>query len=290
MIFNNEQLPLPGMPDPVEDSEDYEDANANASQGSFLEDANYDDTEQDIPYGLQERDLEENRKRVQGGQPTTNLVFSAYQADNAEVFPKVLSLHVPEGALVADVTYGKGVFWKNVTRTHYRIFASDVHTEAMLQADCRYLPYKCDAFDCVVLDPPYMESLLREEEQHRGAVGTHVAFRSAYRGGVPDNGHNKTDEPKKWHAAVLDLYVRAGVEAYRILRKGGILIVKCQDEVSAGKQWLTHVEIVNSYVQMGFYAKDLFVLVRTNKPGVSRIKKQLHARKNHSYFLVFLKL
>jgi hypothetical protein len=40
---------------------------------------------------------------------------------------------------------------------------------------------------------------------------------------------------------------------------------------------------------LGFYAKDLFVLTRTNRPGVARLIQQLHARKNHSYFLVFEK-
>jgi hypothetical protein len=40
---------------------------------------------------------------------------------------------------------------------------------------------------------------------------------------------------------------------------------------------------------MGFYAKDLFVLVRPNRPVVARLIKQVHARKNHSYFLVFQK-
>jgi hypothetical protein len=40
---------------------------------------------------------------------------------------------------------------------------------------------------------------------------------------------------------------------------------------------------------MGFYAKDLFVVVRQNRPGVSRILRQEHARKNHSYFIVFVK-
>ena len=93
----------------------------------------------------------------------------------------------------------------------------------------------------------------------------------------------------KWHAAVTDLYREAGREAYRVLRDNGILIVKCQDEVSANKQWLTHVEIINDYEELGFYTKDLFVVVRSNKPSVTRLKKQVHARKNHSYFLIFLK-
>jgi hypothetical protein len=62
-------------------------------------------------------------------------------------------------------------------------------------------------------------------------------------------------------AAVLDLYFRASKEAHRVLRDGGILIVKCQDEVSANKQRLTHVEIINELNRLGFYAKDLFVVV-----------------------------
>jgi hypothetical protein len=74
-----------------------------------------------------------------------------------------------------------------------------------------------------------------------------------------------------------------------VLRDGGVLIVKCQDEVSANRQRLTHVEVVRAYEELGFYTKDLFVVVRPNRPGVSRLKRQEHARKNHSYFLVFVK-
>jgi hypothetical protein len=66
-----------------------------------------------------------------------------------------------------------------------------------------------------------------------------------------------------------------------------VLIVKCQDEVSANKQRLTHVEIITAYEALGFYTKDLFVLLRSNRPGISRLKTQVHARKNHSYFIVF---
>jgi hypothetical protein len=43
------------------------------------------------------------------------------------------------------------------------------------------------------------------------------------------------------------------------------------------------------YEKMGFVAEDLFVIVRNNRPGVSRMVRQVHARKNHSYFLVFWK-
>ncbi len=224
------------------------------------------------------------KRRTQSGMTTSDLIFSAYQETNSEVFPKVLKLHVPLFSTVADVTYGKGVFWRNVPDGDYNVLASDLKTGV----DCRDLPYEKASIDCVVLDPPYMEGLLRENNNHRSGAGTHVSFREAY----SDNGKAKipTKPTKaKWHAAVLELYVDAGIEAFRVLRKHGVLIVKCQDEVSANKQWLTHIEITLEYAKLGFYAKDLFVVVRKNKPGVSRIKKQIHARKNHSYFLVFVK-
>lgn len=224
-------------------------------------------------------------KRVQGGKTTSDLILSAHQAGNAEVFPEVLALHVPKGSKVADVTYGKGVFWRNVSETDYELFPTDI----AMGVDCRDLPYKSGSIDCVVLDPPYMEGFYRKQNKQKAGSGTHAAFRSAYSNGDEVNQDKVNTGTKKWHGAVTEMYFSASREAHRVLRKKGILIVKCQDEVSAGKQWLTHVEVINELEKMGFYTKDLFVVVRTNKPSVSRIKRQIHARKNHSYFLVFIK-
>jgi len=219
------------------------------------------------------------KKRVQGGIATSDVLQSAHIGTNADLFPKILELHVPKGSVVADVTYGLGVFWRNVPKGKYVLIASDLKTGV----DFRKLSYTDGSIDCVVLDPPYMEGLLRRNTKHLSGVGSYHAFRNAYSDG------NGSDTEPKWHAAVLDLYFKAGKEAHRILRDEGIFIVKCQDEVSAGKQNLTHVEIINEYAKLGFYAKDLFVLVRPNNASVSRLLKQVHARKNHSYFLVFVK-
>ena len=224
-----------------------------------------------------------NGKRVQGGEATSDLIVSAHVAGNAEVFPQVLALHVPEGSVVADVTWGKGVFWRNVPDTSYEVKATDI----AMGVDCRELPYDDDSIDCVVLDPPYMEGFYRKNGGQKAGSGTHSAFRDAYSNGNEVNEKHKGT--RKWHGAVTDMYFQAGAEAYRVLKNKGILITKCQDEVSAGRQWLTHVEIINEYESLGFYTKDLFVVVRPNKPGVSRLLNQVHARKNHSYFLVFVK-
>jgi len=220
------------------------------------------------------------KRKSPDGVATTDVILSAHVGGNAEVFEQVIRLHVPEGSTVADVTWGKGVFWKNIAPGKYDLHASDMKTGV----DCRKLPYGDASHDCIVLDPPYMEGLFRRSKGNLAGAGTHAAFRDHYSNGL------ETSDGPKYHAAVLDLYFRAAREAHRVLREGGVLVVKCQDEVSANQQHLTHVEIINECSQMGFYAKDLFVVVRQNRPGVSRILQQEHARKNHSYFIVFVKI
>jgi len=215
-----------------------------------------------------------SRRKSPDGVPTNDLVFSALLGTNDELFPKILSLYVARGSTIADVTYGKGVFWKEVRKDQYRLLTTDIQNGV----DCRSLPYANNSIDCVVLDPPYM---------HTPGGTAHVAhqnYEGYYRNNSTTNGSGK-----KYHEAVLDLYFAAGDDAFRVLRSHGILIVKCADEVCANQQRLTHVEIIQDYTKKGFVIEDLFVLLRQNRPGVSRVIKQVHARKNHSYFLVFRK-
>ena len=221
-------------------------------------------------------------RRSPCGSASTELVLSAHVGTNADVFPHVLQLHVKEGAKIADVTYGKGVFWRKVNTTSYDLHISDLATGV----DCRVLPYENGSLDVVVFDPPYMEGFFRAGGTTKAGAGTHTAFRDHY-----SHGNEKPRQGGgKWHAAVVDLYVEGGREAWRVLKDKGIFIVKCQDEVSANRQNLTHVEIINAYLTVGFSCKDLFVVVRPNRPGMSRVIEQIHARKNHSYFLVFIKV
>jgi hypothetical protein len=109
---------------------------------------------------------------------------------NDEVFPHVLKLYVPEGSLFADVTYGKGVFWKQVPKGAYDLRASDLQTGV----DCCKLPYGDTTIDCVVFDPPYMHTPGGTAHQN------HQNFEHYYY-------NNRTENTsKKYHDAVLDLY------------------------------------------------------------------------------------
>ena len=214
------------------------------------------------------------KRRVRHGDATNDLVFSASADGNDCVFPRILDLYVSAGSVIADVTYGKGVFWRRVPRDRYELLATDVRDGV----DCRDLPYGDGEIDCVVLDPPYMHT------PGGTAHEVHIPFEEHYRNNASGN---RTES--KYHEAVLDLYRDAGREAYRVLKDRGVLVVKCQDEVCSNRQRFTHVEIMRMYDDLGYVAEDLFVVMRNNRPGVSRAIRQIHARKNHSYFLIFWK-
>ena len=75
-----------------------------------------------------------------------------------------------------------------------------------------------------------------------------------------------------------------------VLNKNGILIFKCQDKISSGKQYMSHCFIYNEAVKVGFYPKDMFVLLAKNRLVADWQKKnQKNSRKFHSYFWVFEK-
>ena len=240
-------------------------------------------------------------RRVQGGEATSNIVRSAIVGSNDLLFPQILDLHVPDGSRIADVTFGRGVFWKSVDRTRYTVLGSDLALDAPIRTrfpdldldtgiDFADLPYESESLDAVILDPPYMEGFYRPSPGTRAGQGTHSSFQRAYSSGTEvGEGGQAARGRLAWQDRVVDAYIKAGVEAHRVLRPEGTLIVKCQDAVSANLQRLAHVEIITGYERLGLYCKDLFVVVRSSKPGASRMKRQVHARKNHSYFLVFKK-
>lgn len=257
-----------------------------------------DMAEPDLFDFINERTKKKPKKttRVNKGIATNDLIHTAYQGTNDQVFPYIFQLYIPKGARIADVTYGRGVFWKNIDITGYDFFPSDIKTQNIPPIckgglDSRKLPYNDEFFDAIIFDPPYMHT--PGGTAHNG----HQNFETYYANNAEQNPDvirqiwkETNGNPPKYHEAVLDLYYRSGREAWRVLKEDGIYIVKCQDEVCTCKQRLTHIEITIEFEKYGFIVEDLFVVMSRNKPGVSRLKtRQYHARKNHSYFMVYRK-
>jgi hypothetical protein len=88
--------------------------------------------------------------------------------------------------------------------------------------------------------------------------------------------------------AILRLYRQGMVEARRILRRGGLLWLKCKDEIESDIQHWSHIQIYLAGLELGFYAKDLFILV-PDAQSEGNWNTQLHARKRHSYLWLFQK-
>ncbi len=204
---------------------------------------------------------------------SSSLVMSTRVGNNCDSFADILELYVPKGSLVADVTYGKGAFWSTVQEDDYNLLATDLKTGT----DFRNLPYSDSYLDVFVLDPPYMHTP-GGSTYKEGALSS---FEDHYR-----NNASPSTGPFKYHDAVLRLYLEGIQEAYRCLRNKGLLIVKCQDEICAGQMRMTSMEIIHYLVNNKWTVEDMFVVVAFRRPGVSRMKKQQHSRRNHSVFLV----
>lgn len=201
------------------------------------------------------------------------MILTAKQGHNADLFPDILDLYVPEGAMVLDATYGEGLFWRDVSPNWCRFVRFDMFTSPVdVRGDFRALPFKPDSFDCIVFDPPYA--------QHGKGAPIKESIASVYQ-------LTKGDAAPTSAGGALLLYLEFMREAHSLLHQQGMLILKCQDQIESGQQHWIHAALIAA-APPHYITEDLFVLVQRGVPA-ARHKHQLHARKNHSYFLVLRK-
>ena len=196
------------------------------------------------------------------------MVISTIGYDQDQMLADILSLHL-NGIIELDPTYSKGVFYKNgkIPQPLHK-FDLFPQTEDTVKASAEKLPFWPNSVESIVFDPPFIVG--HTKEKPTGIIGKRF--------------HGFAYIEDLWHWYDLCL-----AEHYRILKKGGKLVFKCQDTVSSGKQWLSHVHIINEAEKLGFYTKDLFILLAKSRLIGHNHSNQKHARKFHSYFIVFEK-
>lgn len=191
-----------------------------------------------------------------------------------EIIKNILILHSPNGNIDLDPTYSKGNFYNNtgIDKPKY-IFDINPQSDEVKYGGSRNLPLENDSIDCEMFDPPFLAT-------------TGKSLNDSYGSNIIAKRFGVYPSEKELH----QFYVDGMKEAYRILRHNGILMFKCQDKVSSGKQYMSHVFIMNEAIKIGFYPKDLFILLTKNRVVADwQVKNQKNARKFHSYFWVFQK-
>lgn len=163
-----------------------------------------------------------------------------------------------------DPTYGLGTFW-----TKWQpdvLVGTDIDPKknpwSKEPVDFTMLPFDDRRFDAVVFDPPYkLNGTPAAELDER--YGIH--------------------EPARWQDRMA--LCRAGLtECARVLGDG-YLLVKCQDQVCAGKvRWQT-LDFAAHAERLGLGLVDRFEFLSHRPQPAGR--RQVHARRNSSQLLVF---
>lgn len=204
---------------------------------------------------------------------TNKTVIKSISYDQHQIIKDILQLHC-EGDIELDPTYSTGGFYKKGVKEPKYKFDIYPQKPGVIQADAQCLPLKDESISTMILDFPFLAtkgpSLLNKKEGQNETIKRFGSYPT--------------------EKELFILYKTALEEAYRVLKKNGVLIFKTQDKISSSKQYMSHVYSINYAEKVGFYTKDLFVLLSKNRMTPKwQVDGQRSARKYHSYFIVFQK-
>lgn len=173
--------------------------------------------------------------------------------------------YITDTDLVLDCTYGRGTWWSVWRPAHLTGCDLDPTKSPIgYSVDFTALPFDDQLFTVVAFDPPYK---LNGTPTH--AVDERYGVAGAYT--------NVADR----HRLILE-----GMnECARVLTRDGHLLVKCQDQVNAGRvRWQTDM-VTTHALELGLAKVDALLMLGGRPQPVGRT--QQHARRNYSTLLIF---
>lgn len=173
----------------------------------------------------------------------------------------------------ADITYSKGIFYTPLTQglitTQMRQprIKSDIEPQFddVLKMDSQHLDLiEDDSLKSIIFDPPFL--FRNRQSDNNDKMSERFSYFQTYED-------------------LMEMYTNTLKETYKKLKKGGYLFFKCQD-MTDGKFYCTHYDIITEAQKIGFTLKDIGLKISKSK--LQRDAKQQNClAKTHSFWLVF---
>jgi hypothetical protein len=197
---------------------------------------------------------------------------SVWEGDDSQLLERMLEFYPKSApARILDATVNGGRFWRGSKRRVVRLDI-DIRHRPQLVADNVQMPFRHEAFDAVVYDPPHVPNQGRDNQKD---------FNTRF--GLVVRSSKETDYT---FAHTYPPFVR---EAFRVLRPEGILLAKIADYVHDHRYHWAHLDFVEAARQAGFRACDCIVKIRKGPIVDPKWKTAHHSRRRHCYWLVFRK-
>ena len=203
-----------------------------------------------------------------GYQPIPS-VWEGEDSDLLELMLDFYPQHCPQRILDATVNVGR--FWRGSQRD---VIGLDINRRfsPSVVGDNLSMPFRDESFDVVVYDPPHVPNQGKDKQKDFNTRFGLVVKSSG------ENGYN-----------LSHLFSPFVTEANRVLRTEGILFSKITDYVHNHRLQWAHVDLIQAAVDTGFVACDSVVKVRKSPIVDPKWQRAHHARRRHSYWLIFRK-
>lgn len=190
-------------------------------------------------------------------------IIKSFSFSQDRILQDIMTLYT--GDIQVDATFGSGCFYKRFKRPEF-CFDLSPKKDGVIQADCCNLPLDNNSVRTLMFDPPFLA---------RTGPGAIMKSRFGELVGTIEDLHN--------------FYFLSLREFHRVLATGGWLVFKCQDGVLSGVNNNTYVKICNMAESLGLSWIDMFIILAKRRMTHPKQKVQRHARKFHSYFVIFKK-
>lgn len=192
-------------------------------------------------------------------------VIRSVATNQNDILRNILTLYIKDNTFECDLTYSTGIFYQRLKQPKYKFDKFPLSADVTPLEHAYSLPN--GIMNSVVFDLPF---IVRPSSNKALMVDKRfTAFHSI-------------DELIDTNREMLRL-------SYQLLKKGGYLVIKTQDTNYTGRQIWTSFMVQQFASEIGFSLEDVFILLANHAIVGKTLIQQRHARKYHSYFMVFRK-